>query len=193
MFLAPLLIILFVIFWIVNSYNGFIFIKKRIEAAIHEIGNQLKRQADLIPNLLESVKGYMKHEQEIFEKITQARQLLIKSTGSGNAQSMIEASSKLDQSLAPIRAVFESTPELQAAGPTGKLMDELRDTADKIMYSRRTLIDLTADYNTKIMSVPSNFIARIFGFQEEKALTLPEMDEATTVSSADLKNPVVKL
>lgn len=179
--------------YLMSTYNQFVTIKTRIKASIQEIGNQLKRQAEMIPNLIASVKGYMKHEKQIFKDITDARKMILSAVKSGSAQAMVDASVKATQALAPIQAVFESTPQLQAAGPTTKLMDELRDTADKLMYSRRTLIDLTADYNIKVMTFPSNLMAMIFGFKEEPGLTMPETAGATSVSEAETKTPKVDL
>jgi len=174
-------------------YNQLVTIKTRIGASIQEIGNQLKRQADLIPNLTAAVKGYLKHEKEVFEKLTEARKMVMATAVSNNAQKLIDASQMLQTALAPIRAVFESTPQLQAAGPTTKLMDELRDTADKVMYARRTLIDLTADYNVKIVTFPSNLVARIFGFKPEPGLKTPTEGEHLEVFGEEIKAPKVKL
>jgi LemA protein len=181
--------------YVFSIYNKFQTIKTRIEASVQEIGNQLKRQADLIPNLTQSVKGYMKHEKKIFKDITDARKQIISSLKSNDVAKMVEASQKATQALAPIQAVFESTPELKAAGPTTKLMDELRDTADKIMYSRRTLIDLTADYNVMVVTLPSSIIAGIFKFEKEKGLQMAakSAEEATTVKDEETKTPKVDL
>ena len=176
-----------------SLYNQLVTIKTRIGASIQEIGNQLKRQADLIPNLTASVKGYIKHEKEVFEKLTEARKMVMATAGSADAQKLIDASQKLQAALAPIRAVFESTPQLQAVGPTTKLMDELRDTADKVMYARRTLIDLTADYNVKIVTFPSNLVARIFGFKPESGLKTPTEGEHLEVSGEEIKTPKVEM
>jgi LemA protein len=176
-----------------STYNSLVAQKTRIRASIQEIGNQLKRQAELIPNLMASVKGYLQHEQEIFAKITQVRQLILAATGTGKAQEMINASSQLQAALAPIRAVFESNPQLQAAGTVTQLMEELRDTADKVMYSRRTLIDLTADYNIRLAVFPSNLVGKMFGFQLEEGLTVPEEKEFLSVKAEELQTPAVKL
>ncbi|MFZ5366413.1 MAG: LemA family protein [Patescibacteria group bacterium] len=181
-----------VIFYIWSLYNQFVTIKTRIRASIQEIGNQLKRQSDLIPNLVSSVKGYMKHEKTIFDELTEARKAVMKVVDLGDAQKLIDAGSRLQSALAPIRAVFESTPQLQAAGPTAKLMDELRDTADKVMYSRRTLIDLTADYNIKVVTFPSNLIAKMFGFQQEVGLKTPEEGKHLEVGEEETKAPKVE-
>lgn len=186
-------LVVIVAVYIFTTYNKFAATKTRIKASIQEIGNQLKRQADMIPGLINSVKGYMKHETKIFKDITEARKMIVSAVKGGNAQKMVDASAAAARALAPIQAVFESTPQLQAAGPTTKLMDELRDTADKIMYSRRTLIDLTADYNVMAVTIPSKFVASIFGFKEETGLKMPEGSEATEVKAGDLKTPEVDL
>jgi LemA protein len=181
--------------YFISAYNKFVTLKTRIEASIQEIGNQLKRQADLIPNLMESVKGYMKHEKKIFSDLTEARKMIVDAVKKGNAQDMVNASVRASQALAPIRAVFESTPELQAAGPTSKLMDELRDTADKVMYSRRTLIDLTADYNILMVRFPTNVVASVFNFSKQPGLKMPvgAEEETTQVTKEELKTPKVDL
>lgn len=179
--------------YIWSAYNKFVITKTRIKASIQEIGNQLKRQSNLIPNLVESVKGYMEHEKKIFDKIAEARKAVTSALGSKDTQKLIDAGAKLQTALAPIRAVFESTPELQAAKPTVKLMDELRDTADKLMYARRTLIDLSADYNIMVVTLPSKFVASIFGFKQEPGLKTPEEGEHLEVSAKEAKAPEVKL
>lgn len=178
--------------YIWSLYNQFVTIKTRIRASIQEIGNQLKRQTELIPNLVASVKGYMKHEKAIFTELTEARKAVIKAIDGENTQKLIDTGGRLQTALAPIRAVFESTPQLQAAGPTGKLMDELRDTVDKVMYSRRTLIDLTADYNVKVVTFPSNLVAKIFGFRQEPGLRTLEEGEHLEVGKEETKAPKVE-
>lgn len=193
MILVILGILAVIVVYIFTAYNKFVTTKTRIGASIQEIGNQLKRQADLIPNLVESVKGYMKHEKKIFENLTDARKGVMEAVKSGAAQKLVDASAKMQRAFAPINALFESTPELQAAGPTSKLMDELRDTADKLMYSRRTLIDLTADYNVMMVAFPSNLIAALFQFKKEPGLKMPSEAEATEVKKEEMKTPKVKL
>lgn len=192
--LIPIVIVIAgIIFYLWSLYNQFVTIKTRIKASIQEIGNQLKRQADLIPNLVASVKGYLKHEKEIFAELTAARKAVMETVGKGNAQEVVEAGTRLQSALAPIRAIFESTPQLQAVGATTKLMDELRDTADKVMYSRRTLIDLTADYNIKVAAFPSNLVARLFGFRPEPGLKMPDEGESLEVKPQETETPKVEL
>lgn len=186
-------LIAIVIFYVWSLYNKLVTTKTRIQASIQEIGNQLKRQADLIPNLVASVKGYMKHEKTIFDELTEARKAVMKVVDLGDTQKLIEAGDKLQSALAPIRAVFESTPQLQAAGPTTKMMDELRDTADKVMYSRRTLIDLTADYNIMLVTFPANLVANVFGFTPEQGLKMPTEGKFREVKAEETETPGVKL
>jgi LemA protein len=182
-----------VVIWLLSVYNKFKITEVRIKASIQEIGNQLKRQAELIPNLVSSVKGYFKHEQAALTKITDARKAILGALKSGTAQKLVDASAKLQNALGGITAVFESTPQLQAAGPTKQLMDELRDTADKVMYSRRTLIDLTADYNTMIETIPSAWVASVFNFKAKPGLETPETGEHVKVSAGEMKSPKVDL
>ena len=187
-------IIVIVVLYFLATYNKFVSTKTRITASVQEIGTQLKRQANLIPNLVSSVKGYMKHEKQIFKDLTDARKAVMGVSNSGSPQKMIDASAQLQQALAPIRVVLESNPELKAAGPTSNLMEELRDTADKVMYSRRTLIDLTADYNIMVVTIPSNIVASVFSFKQLPGLKMPEgVEGELKVTKEEMKSPKVDL
>ncbi len=181
--------IVLVLLWLVSEYNFFVSSKARIKAAVQEIGNQLKRQADLIPNLQESVKGYLKHEKGIFTMLTDARKAVIAASNSSNVQKMADAGSKLAAVLPKIQVVVESNPDMKGSEVVTNLMDELRDTSDKVMYARRLVIDLTADYNVKLVSFPSNFIAKTFGFTEQAGLITPEKGEHLEVKDSEMKTP----
>ena len=181
------------VLWLIATYNKFKTMETRLTASIQEIGNQLKRQAELIPNLVSSVKGYFKHEQAALTKITDARKSILSALKSGGTQKLIDAASKLQTAMGGITAVFESTPQLQAAGPTRQLMDEVRDTADKVMYSRRTLIDLTADYNVMIVTVPTNWVAQMFKFAAKPGLKTTSSGEHLEVKASEIKTPKVEL
>lgn len=174
-------------------YNKLRTLQVHIKASIQEIGNQLKRQADLIPNLVDSVKGYMKHEKGIFEDLTAARKTIETAAASNNPKLLDESQKSLNKVLSSLKVIVESNPQLQTSGLVNNLMDELRDTADKLMYSRRTLIDLTADYNSNIVTIPGAWIANLFGFKQEKGLSMPEDASVTQVASDDLKNPKIQL
>ena len=190
-FLIGIAVIL--VFWIISTYNFFVSAKTRIKAAVQEIGNQLKRQADLIPNLESSVKGYLKHEKGIFKDLTSARKAIDSAVKSGDVQKMADAGSQFSQILPKLQVLVESNPEIKGSGVVTKLMDELRDTSDKVMYSRRLVIDLTADFNVKRVRVPSNRVASILKFDELPGLITPEKGEHVSVSSKDVKTPKVNL
>lgn len=188
-------IIALIVIWALGTYNKFVTLKTQIEASVQEIGNQLKRQAELIPNLVSSVKGYMKHESGIFEALTNARKQVVEVTSKtgSSAQDMLDASTTMEKALSGLRVTMESNPEIKADQPTQKLMEELRDTSDKTMYSRRTLIDITQNYNMMIVQVPSNILANIFGFKKEAGLKIGDTEAATTVSNEETKTPKVEL
>ncbi len=179
--------------WVISTYNFFVSSKARIKASIQEIGNQLKRQADLIPNLESSVKGYMTHEKDVFKMLTDARKAVAQAAGSGNLEKMAAAESKLNDVLPRLTIAVESNPELKASEVVGNLMNELRDTADKVMYARRLLIDLTADYNVRRVTFPSSIVASMFNFTELKGLETSETGEHLAVSQTEMKTPKVGL
>jgi LemA protein len=181
------------VLWGIATYNFFVSSKARISAAKQEIGNQLKRQADLIPNLEESTKGYLKHEKGIYKDLTDARRQVNAAVKSGDLAEMAEAGRNLSALVPRIQVLVESNPELKANEVVTRLMDELRDTSDKVMYSRRLLIDLVADYNVKRVSVPSNIIANMFNFEPMVGLKVAEDGEYLEVSESETKAPKVKL
>lgn len=186
-------VLVVIVVWVISTYNFFVSSRARIKAAVQEIGNQLKRQADLIPNLESSAKGYLEHEKGIYKDLTDARKSITAAIKSGDVQKMADAGSKLASLIPNLQVVVESNPELKASEVVGKLMDELRDTADKVMYARRLVIDLTADFNVKRVSMPSALIANVFKFEEQPGLITPDKGEHIEVTSGDLKSPKIKL
>jgi LemA protein len=189
-FIAILILIALVMMSFYNKLKTF---QVRIKASIQEIANQLKRQADLIPNLVDSVKGYMKHEKGIFDDLTNARKTIENAANSSDPKALDESQKSINKVLSSLKVIVESNPELQTSALVNNLMDELRDTADKLMYSRRTLIDLSADYNTSIVTIPGSWIAQLFGFKQERGLSLPDDTNLTEIKSEELKNPKVQL
>lgn len=163
--------------YLVSIYNFFATAKTRVNASIQEIANQLKRQAELIPNLEASVKGYLKHEKGILEMLASARKMADKGQ---------DASKALNDVLPKIQVLIESNPELKGNTVVVNLMDDLRDTSDKVMYSRRLFIDLTADYNVKRVTFPTNLIASMFNFPELKGFD-------KDINSDELKTPKISL
>lgn len=155
------ILIVFVLY-LIGQYNGFVILKTRIHEALSGIDVQLKRRADLIPNLVETVKGYAKHEKTVFAEVTKARSSLI------NAESLKEkakANDMLTNALKSLFAVAEAYPELKASENFRDLQRQLEDTEDKVAYSRQFYNANVLDYNTKIQMFPSNIIANIFGFK----------------------------
>jgi LemA protein len=143
-------------------YNGLIRSRNQVDEAWSDIDVQLKRRYDLIPNLIETVKGYAKHEKEVFEKVTKAR------TEAMGAQTVTEkdkAENVLSGALKSLFAVAEAYPELKANENFGKLQDELTDTEDKIQASRRFYNGNVRDFNTKIQVFPTNLFAQTLGFK----------------------------
>ena len=185
--------VILVILWVVSVYNFFVSSKARIKASIQEIGNQLKRQVDLIPNLENSVKGYLTHEKGIFDELTSARKSVVAASKSGNLEKMTDAGKMLSDVLPKIQIVVESNPEIKGSEVVKNLMDELRDTSDKVMYARRLLIDLTADYNVKRVTFPSNLVFDMFHFDVLKGLETPDTGEFTKVTESEAKTPKVNL
>ena len=178
--LILLIAIVLVAGFVIATYNDLVSLKARIQAAIQEIGNQLKRQAELIPNLETSAKAYLKHEKDILKMLADARK-------------MSDPSAKVAELLPKLQVIVESNPQMKGADVISDLMGELRDTSDKVMYSRRTLIDLSADYNIKLATVPTNFIANWFGFKSEKGFETPTTGEHLSVSMNETKTPKISL
>lgn len=158
--------------WLVLTYNGLIGSRNRVEEAWSDIEVQLKRRYDLIPNIVETVKAYAKHEEGVFTKVTEAR------ANAMSAQTPEEhgkAENMLSQTLKSLFAVAESYPQLQAAGNFLHLQQELSDAEDKIMASRRFYNASTRDFNTKLQVFPTNVIANMLGFTKREFFDAPDI------------------
>ena len=154
-----------VIIWLVAVYNGLIKLKNRVQEAWSDIEVQLKRRYDLIPNLIESVKGYATHERELLEKVTTARTAAMTS---GSLAEKAKAENMLSQTLKSLFAVAENYPQLRASENFGKLQDELADTENKIQAARRFYNGQVRDFNTKIQVFPNNLMAANLGFKVQE-------------------------
>ncbi len=166
--MSPLIIVLIAIAGIIGylwlTYNGLITAKTRIEEAWSGIDVQLKRRADLIPNLVETVKGYAKHEKDVFENVTKARSALM---GAQSLPQKAAANDMLTGALKSLFAVAEAYPELKANDNFKDLQRQLEDTEDKVAYSRQFYNTNVMDYNVKIKTFPNVLIAKQFGFSEQ--------------------------
>jgi len=150
-------------FW--SLYNSLVNLKTRIEEAWSEIDVQLKRRADLIPNLVETVKGYAKHEKTVFSQVTKARSALM---GAKSLNAKAQASDVLTSALGKLFAVAESYPQLKADETFVQLQKELSDTEDKVAYSRQYYNSVVNDYNVKIRTFPNTLFNELFGFSEKE-------------------------
>lgn len=163
----PAIIILVLIFlWAVVLYNSFVKGRIRVKEAWADIEVQLKRRYNLIPNLVESVKGYLRHEKGVLENVTKARAEALKGQGSPASQAQTE--NMLTDALKSLFAVAENYPDLKANQNFLDLQAELTDTEDKIQAARRFFNGVTRDYNTGIALFPHRIIARLFGFKPEE-------------------------
>ncbi len=158
--LAIVVGVVLVFLWM--TYNGLVTAKMRISEALSQIDVQLKRRTDLIPNLVETVKGYAKHEKELLENITKARTSLMQAK---STEEKADANNQLSGTLKTLFAVAENYPQLKANENFAKLQEELTDTENKIAYSRQFLNSTVLDYNTRLGVFPSNIIAGMFGFK----------------------------
>ena len=160
-----------ILVWLVATYNHFIRLRNRADEAESDIEVQLKRRFDLIPNLVEAVKGYMGHESGVLESVTKAR---TEAMGAGNAQGRNKADNVLTGALKTLFAVAESYPDLKANTNFLELQRELADTENKIQAARRFYNSQIMDLNTHIDSFPSNVVAGVFGFKKKDFFDLAE-------------------
>ena len=158
-----LVVVVVAILWVVAVFNGLVTLKNRAKEAWADIDVQLKRRYDLIPNLVETVKGYATHERELFEKVTQARANAMSAQG---VQAKGDAENMLSSTLKSLFAVSENYPDLKASQNFLALQNELTDTEDKIQAARRFYNTNVRDLNIKIESFPASMIAGTFGFKE---------------------------
>jgi len=160
-----------IIFWLIGVYNSLIKLRNQTDEAWSDIDVQLKRRYDLIPNLIETVKGYAKHESELFENVTKARSNAINAQGTeeqGKAENMLSGT------LKSLFAIAENYPELKANQNFIKLQDELTDTENKIQAARRFYNGNVRDFNTKIQVFPNNMFVSMMGFKAYEFFELEE-------------------
>lgn len=159
-----LIIVVLLALWIIATFNSLVTFRNRTKEAWSDIDVQLKRRYDLIPNLVETVKGYAAHERAVFENVTKARAAAISAEREGDPRKIAEAENFLAGTLKTLFAVAENYPELKASENFLELQRELRDTEDKIQAARRFYNSNVRDFNIKIESFPASVIASSFGF-----------------------------
>ena len=175
-----IVLIIIILVAIVGIYNGLVTARNKVKNAWAQIDVQLNRRADLIPNLVETVKGYAGHEKSVFEDVTAARAGLMNANG---VKEISEANNQLSSTLKTLFAVAENYPELKANENFKELQAQLAQTEDKIAYSRQFYNDTVLMYNNKCQTFPSNLIAGMFGFKEAdffeaagEARTVPKVE-----------------
>ncbi|PKQ20401.1 MAG: hypothetical protein CVT66_05375 [Actinobacteria bacterium HGW-Actinobacteria-6] len=166
------LVLLVAVFAAIGIYNRLVTLRNRVDNAWSQIDVQLRRRYDLIPNLVETVKGYAKHEQETLEKVIQARNLAMSATG---VAAQGEAENMLSGTLKSLFALAESYPDLKANQNFMMLQEELSGTESKIAYARQFYNDSVMSYNTSTQTFPSNILAGMFGFTEREYFEIEEV------------------
>lgn len=159
-----LVAIAFVLLYLFSVYNSLVKAEENVKSKWSQVENQLQRRADLIPNLVNTVKGYAKHEKDIFEKLAEARSKLINSS---TVEDKVKANEELSNALSRLLAIVENYPDLKADQTFITLMDELSGTENRIAVARKDYNDAVRSYNTKIKVFPNVIIARMFGFEEK--------------------------
>jgi len=173
-FLGFLAIIVVIGFYFVSIYNSLVGLRNRVKNAWSQIDVQLKRRHDLIPNLLEAVKGYMKHEREIMENITKYRSQAMDASSVGDKAA---AEGMLSGALGQLRVQVENYPDLKANQNFLALQEELTSTENKISFARQAYNDQVLFFNNKIQMFPSNVIAGMFSFKEEEFFEIEDKAE----------------
>lgn len=160
-----------VVLAVIFLYNSLVRLKNQIDNAWAQIDVQLKRRFDLIPNLIETVKGYTKHEKGVLEECTKARTAFM---GATSVKDKAKAENMLEGTLKTLFAVSENYPKLQANENFLQLQEELSGTESKIAYARQHYNDMVLDYNNKVETFPNNLLAGLFGFKEKESYPVPE-------------------
>lgn len=167
-------VIVVLIFWLFTTYNGLVTLRNRVREAWSQIDVQLKRRSSLIPNLVETVKGYAKHEKAVFENVTKARSALMGAKNPGQAAA---ANDMLTGALKSLFAVAEAYPNLRASENFKELQEEISDTETKVAASRQFYNTNVLDLNNTIETFPSAFVANMFGFQKEEFFKATEEEK----------------
>lgn len=174
--IIALVIIVLIVLWVVSAYNGLVTLRNRVKNGWAQIDVQLKQRADLIPNLVETVKGYAAHESQVFTQVTQARANALQAAQSGDVNQRIEAENQLSRAILNLQAVAEAYPQLQANQNFLDLQAQLKSLEEKIAYARQFYNDVVQKYNTKIEVVPTNIIAGLFHFEQAAYFQINEAD-----------------
>lgn len=166
-------VVVVIIIFLAATYNSLVKYRNWVKESWSQIDVQLKRRHDLIPNLVNTVKGYAKHEQETLEKVVEARSQLV----NGSPQERVDADNQMQGTLKSIFALSESYPDLKANQNFLNLQEELTSSENKVAYAKQLYNKTVADYNIKRESFPTNIIAGMFNFNHEMQLSIPEEEK----------------
>ncbi|MDD5178282.1 MAG: LemA family protein [Candidatus Nanoarchaeia archaeon] len=169
-----LIIVVVIVLAVVLLYNSLIRLRNQVDNSWAQIDVQLKRRNDLIPNLIETVKGYAKHEKELFENITKARSALV---AADTLDKKAKASNQITETLKSLFAVAENYPKLRANENFLQLQEELTGTENKIAYSRQNYNDLVMSFNTKMQNFPNNVLVKMFSFKAKDLFQATEKEK----------------
>ena len=172
-----LVIIGALVLFFIATYNRLVTLRQRVKEAWADIDVQLKRRHDLIPNLVETVKGYATHEASVFQKVTEARAAAVAAGATGTPEQRAQAENVLTGALRSVFAVAEAYPQLQASQNFRDLQENLTATEDKISFARRFYNGNVRDYNTSLQTFPTNVFAGMFGFKAEQYFELTDATE----------------
>ncbi|MFZ9139079.1 MAG: LemA family protein [Bacilli bacterium] len=179
--LIVLAVVALVAFWVIGVYNTLVQSRNKVKNSWSQIDVQLKRRFDLIPNIVETVKGYAKQEKDIFMQFAEARKMYDKGSQGGNVGEMAQANSMLGQTLGRLAVVVEQYPTLKADQGFLKLQDTLKETEDKISFTRQFYNDVVLSYNNRREVFPSNLVAGMFKFKEAELFKLDDAAERKAV------------
>jgi LemA protein len=171
--IGAIALIVLIIIVLISYFNRFAILENRIENSSSQIDVQLKKRADLVPNLVEAVKGYMKHEKSIITEVTNARKALV---SAGNMSAKIKAGDKLQDALRSVFALAENYPNLKANENFVQLQNELSSIEDKVAYARQYYNDSVLDYDNLFSTFPGNIFASLFGKKQKKYLEISEAE-----------------
>ena len=177
--IIAVVVIVLIVLWAISAYNGLVTLRNRVKNGWAQIDVQLKQRADLIPNLVETVKGYASHESEVFTQVTQARAGVVQAAQSGDVAQRIQAENQLSRALVNLQATAEAYPELKANENFMDLQSQLKSLEEKIAYARQFYNDVVQKYNTRIEVVPTNIIAGLFHFEQAAYFQVYEADRQT--------------
>ena len=174
-----------IVIWAISGYNGLVNKDEKVSETFSQLDNTYKRRADLIPNVVETVKGYAKHEKEVFEGVTQARSALM---GAKTVKAAAEAEATMTSALSRVFAIAEAYPQLKADSNFLKLQEQLQDVEDKIQASRRFYNAGAKELNTKIKTFPTNVINKLIGhFKTRDYFEVAETERAKIEAAPDVK------